>query len=412
MKSNKIWRIALIAVLCLAMLFTAACQPTEPDPTDGTTPSGTTPPAGDVNVPTEDGKVTFYFTLGEGSPAQDSFASYFLTGGVTNWATGNTGELEFQQLNDSNVYYCITDLTIDPTASQGLDYQLLVGYNATSGMSQSEQGIKWDDSRKSDVSAAPGGLNNPTYEWAEGQNTVNLGTHIIEKKLSAPKTIDTTLVVTFKEALPEGASVAMYGSMNNWGNSGVEVCICTVSEDRLSASLKLENALVADYEFKVVVYAPGVEVNSETQWTGTAYGAGDGNASFSIGTLDENEEIPVMRDVEYTAPTGISATLRVTFSEAVAEGSIVHMYGNFQGWGYKEGACEMTSEDGKVWTITVPELATGELQFKVLVFAAGSTAFDWGDATVTYGNGEGNFTYEITADHADQTVDVATITVG
>lgn len=410
MKISKLLKVALVGVLCVAMLLCAACTP---DDNNTTTTAGKQNNVPSGEIPTEEGKITFYFTLGEGSVAQDSFASYFLTGGCTGWATGNSGELEFKQLNDGNIYYCISDVTIDPSAEQGLDYQLLVGYNATSGMTDG-LGIQWIDDRKSDVSAAPGGMNNPTFEWAEGQNTINLGTHVVEKKLDAPKKVNTTLVVTFKEALPEGANVALYGSMNNWGNSGVEQCVCTVSADRMSASLALTDVLVANYEFKAVVYAPGVEVNSSTQWTGTAYvgdvTAENGNGQFSIGTLDADNEIEVISDIEYEVPSTLNATLRVTFSTALPEGAIVHIYGNFQGWGYAEGTCEMTSEDNTVWTINVSELNAGELQFKCLVFEAGATEFGWGKGT-EYGNEGGNFTYNVTIADNGQTIDVATITV-
>lgn len=413
MKISKLLKVALVGVLCVAMLLCAACTPDDNN-TDNTTTAGKQNNVPSGEIPTEEGKITFYFTLGEGSAAQDSFASYFLTGGCTGWKTGNSGELEFKQLNDGNIYYCITDVTIDPSAEQGLDYQLLVGYNASSGMTDG-LGIQWIDDRKSDVSAAPGGMNNPTFEWTEGQNTINLGTHVLEKKLDAPKKVNTTLVVTFKEALPEGANVALYGSMNNWGNSGFEQCICTVSADRMSASLALTDVLVANYEFKAVVYAPGVEVNSSTQWSGTAYvgdvTAENGNGQFSIGTLDADNEIEVISDIEYEVPSKLSATLRVTFSAALPEGTIVHIYGGFEGWDYAKGKCEMSSEDNTVWTINVSELSAGTLEFKVITFPAGTTEFGWTDARTEYSNKGTNFTYNVTIADNGQTIDVATITV-
>lgn len=409
MKINKILRVALVGVLCLAMLLCAACTPEE-DSTD-TTPTGEQNKVPNGEIPTEEGKVTFYFTLGDGSVTQESFASYFLTGGCTGWTTGNSGELEFKQLDDSNVYYCISDVTIDPAAEQGLEYSILVGYNTTSGMTDG-LGVQWKDDRKSNECAAYPYPSNATFEWAEGQSTVNLGTHTIETKLPAPQKVSTTLVASFKEALPEGATVAMYGSMNNWGNSGVEQCICTISEDRMSASLALSDVLTGTYEFKVVVYAPGVEVNSDTQWTGTQFCNADGsNASVTIGSLDAGETIDVLDTLEYVLPSNVSVTLRVTFSEALTNGERVHIYGNFENWGYNEGKCEMTSEDNITWTITVSDLSTGELQFKVLTYAADATAFDWGDCIKKYGNNGDNFTYEITVAHNGQTVDVATITV-
>lgn len=412
MKSNKFLRIALIALLCMAMLFTTACTPANTG--DTTTEPSDTQPQGDVEVPVEDGKVTFYFTLGADSPAQQSFASYFLTGGCTGWCTGNSGELEFKQLNDSNVYYCITDVAIDPTAEQGLEYSILVGYNATSGMAAAEQGVKWDDSRKSNECAAYAYPSNAAFEWAEGQNKVNLGTHTFGVELSAPKTVNTTLRITFTEALPEGCQVAMFGSMNNWGNTDINDGLCEISEDRMSATLELKDALVSDYEFKAVVYAPGTEFVKENQWNGvsfTAKEAENGNGTFSIKSLDEDEYIDVVRNAEYQVPSGITTTLRVNFDKELAEGSIVHIYGSFEGWAYSEGKCEMTSTDGKAWTIVLSNFNTGDIEFKILVFAPGATAFDWGDAIATYGNEGNNITFTLTADHDGQTVDVGSFTV-
>lgn len=424
---NTIFKTVLVLLVCLAMVASVACGKQEaPKPADdpktdtqGTTNNDTTEPAKtgndapSVDVPTEDGKVTFYFTLGEGSVEQPAIASYFLTGGSFNWATGMES-LQFTQLNDTNVYYAITDVIPNPDADKGLDYQLKVGYNETSGAPASELGLTWaDDELKSDVCNMGGG-ENPKFEWTAGQATVNLGVHTFGKAMPLPQTANTTLVITFAEPLPEGCEARIYGGFNGWSAADDATCKFTISEDRLRGELKLENVLLNTYAYKVVVYGPDQFDGGAGQWLGMVFVDnavdGDGNGAFTIGTLDDGDYIEVVNDIKYEQTEGMSVTLRVTFDKALEEGSIVHIYGAFQGWGYAEGKCEMTSEDNISWTYTIESITPGEQQFKVLVYAPGTTEFGWGLGT-EYGNNGENCVVVITEADAGQIVDAASFTV-
>ena len=330
MKSKHLLKKALIVLLCLSVLALAACgnQAAAPEK-PAEEPKGNDAPAANADVPTEAGKVTFYFTLGDDSVEQPSIASYFLTGGSFGWATG-LGALEFQPLEGTRIYYAITDIIPNPNADKGLDYQLKVGYNTTSGAPDSELGLTWaDDELKSDV-CNQGGGENPKFTWEEGQTVVDLGVHTFSKR-----------------------EARIYGGFNGWSAADDATCKFTISEDRMRGELKLDNVLLNTYAYKVVVYGPDQFDGGAGQWMGTVYVDnavdGDGNGAFTVGTLDDGDYINVVDDIIFEQTEGMSVTLSVTFDKALEEGSIVHIYGSFQGWGYAEGKCEMSSEDNTVW---------------------------------------------------------------
>lgn len=414
MKSKNLLKKALIVLLCLSVLALAACgnQAAAPEK-PAEEPKGNDAPAANADVPTEAGKVTFYFTLGDDSVEQPSIASYFLTGGSFGWATG-LGALEFQPLEGTRIYYAITDIIPNPNADKGLDYQLKVGYNTTSGAPDSELGLTWaDDELKSDV-CNQGGGENPKFTWEEGQTVVDLGVHTFSKPMPLPQTASTTLVITFAEPLPEGCEARIYGGFNGWSAADDATCKFTISEDRMRGELKLDNVLLNTYAYKVVVYGPDQFDGGAGQWMGTVYVDnavdGDGNGAFTVGTLDDGDYINVVDDIIFEQTEGMSVTLSVTFDKALEEGSIVHIYGSFQGWGYAEGKCEMSSEDNTVWTFTIPTIAPGTQEFKVLVYAPGTTEFGWGLGTEYSNNGD-NCVVEITEADADQVIDAASFTV-
>lgn len=284
MKANKFLRIALIAVLCMATLLCTACG----DTTTTTAPSEaeTTAPAGDnttAEVPTEDGKVTYYFTMSDDSPAVPEHAGIFITGGAWGWATGSGSEM-FTRLNDTNIYYLITDknpLTDGATADQEYDYQLVAGLTEATGAAS--WGLQWNDNFKSAECAEVAYPNNPQFTWNEGDNTINLGTHTFTAMPSAPVEVETSLEVTFTEALPEGARVLLIGAMNGW--NGEEM----TSKDGKKWTLDVE-LLANTYEYKIKVYTAedGLLDDFSNKWDcGTEYGADDGsNAKIEIAEYD------------------------------------------------------------------------------------------------------------------------------
>lgn len=415
MKRNKS-KIVIALALCLCMLLALCGCDSQKDPGQGTTAPATPstgPAAPSAEVPTEDGKVTFYFTLGDTSVEQPSIASYYLTGGSFDWKTG-LDALTFTNLEGTKTYYAITDVIPDPAKDKGLDYQLKVGYNATSGAPESELGLTWsDDELKSDVCNI-GGESNPQFTYEAGAKTVNLGVHNFLKAIPLPQTADTTLVVTFKEPLPEGAEARIYGGFNGWKADDDAACKFTLNAERTKGELKLNGVLLNTYTYKVVVYGPGQYKGTEDQWKGTTYvenADADGNGVLIIGSLDDGDYIEVVTDIEFKQTEGISTTLSVTFDKALDAGSIVHIYGSFQGWGYAEGKCEMTSEDNKVWNFTIDSVNPGKVEFKVLVYAPGTTEFGWGKGVEYAGEGGANCAVELTAESAGQVIPAATFTV-
>lgn len=362
-----------------------------------------------AQVPTEEGKITYFFTLDPASVQQEDYVSYFVTGGAWGWAT-NLDALAFTHLEGTDIYYAISDAIPDPAAEQGLEYQLKVGYNENSAAPASELGLTWsNDDWKSEQSNV-GGLDNPSFSWAEGQNTVDLGTHTFTTKVAAPETVSTTLVVKFKEALPEGYQVAIYGGINNWALDNSLMA----TEDNKVFKLAFTDLVAQTYDFKVVVYEPGQL--EQGQWTGVQFGAAavqEGNAENAqmiIGTIDDGEELELFdgKELEYAKSEAIDCNMVVVFDKALEEGTSVRIFGDFNGWA--DVNAELTTEDNTTWKLAVSGLTVGEHQFKVLTFVPGTTEFNW-DTGVAYGAGEGNMSFDFTADHAGQDVAVAEITV-
>ncbi len=298
--------LSIILVLVMALSLFAGCAPADDSTT--TAPNGTTtgktdtPPAGEAKVPTEEGKITFMFTLADASVAQEEFISYYITGGCFGWKTGLEAPV-FTNLEGTKIYYIIWEGTIDPAADQGLDYQLKIGYNEKSGAA--DLGLTWTlDSWKSDECAAPGGVNNLAFTYEAGQQIVDLGTHTFSTKAEKPVAISTTLVLNFAEALPEGYTVAIRGGFNNWGNSGEETFMTTTDNKKFSYALT--DVALNEYEFKVLVYPEGA-YNPDDAWTGAVLYGLDGvagandNAKIKLSLIDADGELDIF-DIELVLP--------------------------------------------------------------------------------------------------------------
>lgn len=369
--------IILAVVLCISLIAVVACDEKEPDPKPG--PS--------VEVPTEEGKITFYFTLGDSSVTIPSYASVYMTGAAVSgygadWVTG-LNALEFQNMEGTKVYYAIFDAaTIDTTQEKACEYQLVLGYNKSSTLPDDKCGLAWVDSYKSDVCAALGGLNNPSFTYNAGDQVIDLGTHSFENEIPAPVRIDTTLVVKFAEALPAGYSVAIPGGFNGWDSSKA---FATISADRKSASLELKDVLVAKCEYKIKVFPNYEEGKFWSDADNVPYGievAGyeGGNLSVELGLADKNAEcilndsFPIIGyeivlpavDAEDQHHVYIYAevyTLKITFSASVAR-EFVSIKGSFDGWAAFH---DMTANADKTEYTFVTDAAPGTYEFIVCV---------------------------------------------
>lgn len=380
-------------------------KPSEGDnkPSEGDQPSGGDAPA---DLPTEDGKVTYYATIKDGIANQGEFVSIYVTGGAFGWATG-LGALELQKLGDTNVYYGISEAIPDPASDdvQKFDYQMVLGYNGKSGLGESEQGLQWVDSYKSDVSAAPGGLSNPQFTYNAGDKTVNLGEHSFTATLAAPKKVDVTLTVEFAEPLPEGAELYMFGDINGW--AFVEETSKFTSADNKTWTLPLNGVLCKSYSFKLKAFEAG-QFNPENIWDGgVEYSDNGNNMSFTVYEIDAGGSISLTASpLTYAPAAALSVTLSVEFAEALPEGSTVCVYGGMNGWAYDEARSQFTSEDNKLWTLALESVNAEVVEFKVKVYAEGelNTGDIWAGGVEYAGADGANATVDLTNAAAGDTV--------
>ena len=100
---------------------------------------GNQQPAG-PSVPVEDGKVTFYFEMGEEGVEIPSYCNVFLTGAFAGWKTAVGEAVTMQPLEEgSNIWY--GQWEGDATTLEDKGYQLTVGYSADSGSMST--GVNW-----------------------------------------------------------------------------------------------------------------------------------------------------------------------------------------------------------------------------------------------------------------------------
>lgn len=447
---KTILTVVLALVLVLSFMAVVACEPTtecEHSYVDGvcTKCNAMDPnykpeqPAGDV--PTEEGKVTYYFTLADSSPEQIDMVSYWIVGVMTGWAeTPAAGALEAKNVAGTKIYYIITDApkAEDANADGKYGFKVTLGYNAKSGLPDNVsgmQGVSWANQSLE----CPSGVDNQLFEYKEGDETVNLGTQTFEEKMPAPERIDTTLVVKFAEALPETTKVAIVGNFNAWT---ADNSWATRSQDGKSYSLALTDALCMKHDYKIKVFANYEEGNfwnmedNKTPYGIEVSGKGGSNLSVTLGTLDDGEEVvlndsfPAPYNKEITLPTdenehfvtlaAADVTLKVTFTDALPENYVVVIMGkNFGNWNYSAENCLFTaSEDRKSFTLVTSYVA-GENEYKLIVLpaAVGEDGNVWLDTRIEFGpdgavGKDGTFLenakFTLTASDMNQVVDLLT----
>lgn len=367
----------LAVVLCLSVTVLAACgEQNQPAREPGADADSSATLSADV--PTEEGKVTYVIALSEDTTPQGDFVSIYMTGAAFGWATG-LDALQLVNLEGTNLYYGISEAIPDPDSAdeQKFDYQVLLGYNANSGLPESEQGLQWGNSAyKSDVCDPEGGEANPKFVFNAGDQVVNLGEDKFSQALPEPKQGSVTLQVSFVEALPEGARVFIFGEVNNWGYT--ETSSEFSSEDGIVWQLPLEDILFKAYNYKLKVFAPD-EFNPDNVWEGgVEYSNNGDNLMFTFLEIDNGMELDLFAEPQAYAPaTGIDVTLQIEFEEALPEGYEVYIFGGMNGWAYSDDKCQFTSEDGKVWTLALTNVNAEAIEFKLRVFAAGT--FDSAD---------------------------------
>ena len=367
-------------------------------------------------LPVEKGKITFYVDLGDYE--MPSYASPFLLGpyllpeGETAWAPFAA---EMTRLEGTNIWYYVLEKDVlDESVEKWNNYMIDLGYNEASGLPADKRG-EAGSYLKSDKTAAPGGMDNPSFEYKAGDRVVNLGEDSFSVTISAPATnAKTTLSVTFAEALGEHAEVLFMGGFNGWSADSAKT---TASADRKTWSLVLTDVLCTDYEYKILICEDTTKINQDTVANGVwdaqlnavegklpkAYievNAQGGNMSVSItkrynnstislGTLDLADVKEVEDETSHVVSRTIDTvkTVEVTFElkfAAKLEGYHVWLIGSLNGWDTAK-PLELTSTDGITWTAKYDldkALLGQEVQFKVVLTA--TTEWSW---DIQYGAG-------------------------
>ena len=237
----------LLVASAALVLGLAACNSSTPVDT-GSTNTNTEPvTGGDVDVPVEEGKVTFYFIMGEGSVEIPEYCGIFLTGKFTDWATDISAVCEMKQLGDTNTYYGTFAVAEDLT---DFGYQLTLGYSAESGAPK--VGVNWQ--YKSDeclAASGESGQENLTYTIVDGK--ANIGTHTFSAAPGPVVTVSNFDVsITLAEAVPEWVNLYMPGNLrNNWATSP-ELDVMTPSADRKTWTIHVDEVTVGTYNIKVI----------------------------------------------------------------------------------------------------------------------------------------------------------------
>ena len=208
-----------------------------------------------AEVPVAEGKVTLYITavFAEALPA---YATVYYAGGATGWATqGNA----LTHLEGTDIWYI--QLALDSSVSQYNEYKVGLGYNATAGVGEEKQGM---DAYAYTSTEAPSGLENNKFTWDGTAKKVDLGTHHFDKQIPAPEKIkNVELRVTFKEALGENADVIIGGAFNGWDWTNQATPV--EGTGRKTWSIKLNEIIIADYQYLILVCPDTTMITEETK---------------------------------------------------------------------------------------------------------------------------------------------------
>lgn len=242
-------------------------KPTSDNPTSETPTSEVVAPA----VPTEEGKVTFYFTKDEAnSVAFASYESVYVVGTLNGWKTGAESlPYAFTKLENEDVYYVLIDAE---SASTSGEYKMMLGYNETSGLPESSQGLLWTQEAQGypDDVWGPGSANS-TYTVEEGKNTVDLGTykwsnHLDEPVIPEVKLQNFNLNLHFAVSVKENYHVYIMGDFNTWS---APLEMTATNDTRTEYTYKVtEEKAVGNYGFKVVVHPKATTDEGFNVWNG------------------------------------------------------------------------------------------------------------------------------------------------
>lgn len=351
-----------------------------PDSPDVSSPEDSTPVGPSVELPHEEGKLTFYFELGD-EDATPEYVSYFATGNWLksvadtgkDWPTSAAnGAIEFVKLEDTNIYYGFSAFV--DSEQTNLEYQLTAGYASDSGAPST--GVNW--SYKSDeclAVAGDAGLGNPSFTLDSEKGEVALGTHHFTTS-GLPGAIqmveNVTVSITLKEAAPEGVTLYAPGNYrNNWSCKREDDAM-TPSADRKTWTILIQEQIISSYEMKIVADFTKEPDEGGFGWDHVILDNGAGG-NYALGLLRKysNATIDLCDEDHLDLPDGIehdwtwampqeSEICDITFRlvSPIALSGDWMVKGNFDGWD-KLYAMTATDETKTVFETQAIELEIG-----------------------------------------------------
>lgn len=387
--------ILMALVLCLTLGFAVACDPDEPGPNPGPGPDT---PSGDI--PTQEGKITLYFTI-KNVGTMNPKCSYYICGSFfgegTGWKEGNL-EGKLTNIEGTDTYYCFADPS---RATPGAGFKIVIGYNETSGVDVSQQGPFWSNEGFGPWPAASADNTIPEYEAGATSVFCPLNydpaeySDVIEFDGSLGDPVPVTnfrLRVSFVKGQldPDKAVVYILGGFTSWANTPADERIIASYNEDVSEEVDVWELTIAemfakpDVDYLVVVFPHGLEgltpldddgnvadAATATVWYyfnaegSDAIKVADGTANMktAVTSSDNNQYIDLagtiseayvgtpakgldttlvgedgVLDMNADQPT-VEVSLKVKFASAVAADLHVYLIGDLNSW----NAVEMTA---------------------------------------------------------------------
>ena len=433
---------SFLVLAAAALLGLAACGGgnTSGGGGGGTTPGGDTPT---IDVP--EGKVAFYFEMGETTPTFSSWTAVYLTGTFNSWATAPDAVVRLQKLGDTKIWYGYYDTTAeqlkaaydswDQTGDHPYAYQLTLGYTADSGAPGA--GVDW--TFKSNLCAPYAYGTNPEFVIEEG-GKINLkalalnedgtqvedGTltnvHSWEKQPNEPvKVTNVTLAYELAEAVPTWVDLYIPGINGAWDATNK----MTPDADRKVFTFVIAETVPGVVEFKIVAEYAGV---TALTWGHEILKGESGNAAVQILQADTdgiiklkdelNEgaafEVDFSDFVDPALQTKVELTLGVEFPSVLDTTVNPDWYviGDFNGWSASDDYKMTVAEDNLSMSVTF-EAVTGKIQFGICNNGSWDTCLKVNDANieVTVGEEDMEVVYVVATDDMEKVNNVKAGTV-
>ena len=363
---------------------------------------GNQPAPSGPSVPTEAGKVTFYFEMAENEAAVEvpEYCNVFLTGAFAGWKTAVGEAVTMQPLEEgSNIWYGQWEGDYTTIADKG--YQLTIGYSATSGAPST--GVNWSyKSAECQEGSGDSGVENLEFVLSEDGLTANLGSHHWEEK-PGPVVLAENVTVSIKlsEAVPTYATIYMPGSLTGWKCDANDAM--TPSTDRKTWTKTFAVVAVNNYEIKVLAEYTKAYDNDKVKfgWNAILDDGTEGHGNYSLNvlrgdanhTINLNEKANEGEDFEFDwsklpdPALFIKLNFKVEFGAALAD-TLTTWYaiGNFNGWAALDEWKFEIASDKKSMTVSGFGPKEADIEFGICVDSNWSTCLKMIKADESLGN--------------------------